>query len=254
MPNLPNLPNATRDDRPQLVLWDIDKTLVEVSGFGQTAYAEAFTRVTGEPFTMKFTFGGLTELAMIHKVLGHHGMPAEDELVAALFEQLAEVHRESIDHLTARGRLLPGAAEAVQAVDSLPGVRQTVLTGNMRSIGELKINLFGLEKWLDLSIGAFGDEDLERPDLLPRAWRNTEATYGETYAASQTVVIGDTVRDMEVATRHGAFGVGVGSGRESTQALADAGADVALDGLGDVEALLSAIRLARGRTASGSGR
>jgi len=246
----------TRDgqpkDQPQLVLWDIDKTLVEVSGFGQIAYAEAFTRVTGQPFTMSFSFGGLTELAMIHTVLGHHGMPVEDELVADLFEQLAEVHRESADHLATHGRLLPGAAEAVQAVGSLPGVRQSVLTGNMRSIGELKIGLFGLDKWLDLGIGAFGDEDLGRPDLLPRAWRNAEAAYGETYAASQTVVIGDTARDMEVATRHGAFGIGVGSGHESTQALSDAGADVALDGLGDIEDLLSAISRARGRTASDS--
>lgn len=224
-----------------LVLWDVDPTLVDFGDIGRITYAEAFSRATGRPFTMSFQFGGLTELAMTHTVLAHHGVEADAGLVTSMFDHLARAHRDRMEHLTELGRPLPGVAAVLEALAAKPGVRQTVLTGNMRAVGELKLSVSGLDRWLDLPIAAFGDDDLERADLLPRAWRNVAARYGESCAPERTVVIGDTVRDVEAALAHGAAIVAVASGQTTADALASAGAGVVLAGLDDTEAVLAAI-------------
>jgi phosphoglycolate phosphatase-like HAD superfamily hydrolase len=227
---------------PLLVLWDIDQTLLDFGGVGRAAYSDAFTRVTGRPFTMAFSFGGLTELAMMHAVLTHHGVEPEADLITTMFSHLAQAHRDRADYMAEHGTLLPGAGAALEALAAVPGVRQTVLTGNMQAVGELKIGLFGLDRWLDLSIGAFGDQDLERVDLLPRAWRNISRRYGESFTAAQTVVIGDTARDVEVAITHHAAVVAVATGSTTADALVASGARVVLPGLEDTQEVLAAIQ------------
>src|SRR4051794_25375137 len=131
-------------------------------------------------------------------------------------------------------------ARAARAIGD--GTRQSVLTGNVRSVAEMKLRAFDLHTWVDFGIGAYGDDEFERNALIPHAWRRTEARHGQTYSPAQTVILGDTVRDVEAALAHNAAIVAVASGTTSAESLRAAGAEVVLSDLADTTAVLTAIQ------------
>lgn len=226
---------------PRLVLWDIDQTLIRAGGVGLDSYAAAFTRATGRPWNMEYAFSGLTETAMVAEVLRFHGVASDPRLLATFLAHVVEEHLARAGELTIRGQVLPGAVDALAALATTAGVRQSVLTGNLRVIAHLKLEAFGLDRWLDLAVGAFGDEEPERAALVPLAWRHAREWRGEVYHAAQTVLIGDTVRDVEAALVNGAAAVAVASGTTPVAQLRAAGAHVVLDDLTDTERVLAAV-------------
>lgn len=239
---------------PRLVLWDIDGTLLTTDGIGLEAYTAAFERTTGRAWTQSVSFQGQTELGMAIDVLRLHGIEPEpalvDEFLAAIGAELLARSGE----MATRGRALDGAAEALAGVDTQPGVRQTVLTGNLRSVAAMKLGSYGLDNWIDFAIGAYGDDHTDRSDLLPQAWSRVEQRYGEPHDPVRTVLIGDTVRDVATAQAHGAAIVAVSTGKTSAEELVDAGARVVLKDLCDTDAVIRAIGLAQQFAADGQRR
>ena len=63
------------------------------------------------------------------------------------------------------GRALPGTNAAIEAL-AKAGVRQSLLTGNVKAVAEVKLTPFGLTEHLDLDVGAYGDESAVRADLV----------------------------------------------------------------------------------------
>jgi phosphoglycolate phosphatase-like HAD superfamily hydrolase len=227
-----------------LVLWDIDQTLIVTSGVATEAYAEAVRATVGQAWRGDMSYNGLTERAMAARVLRQHDVEPDAEVMARL---LANVERALLDRTEAtrtRGRALDGAHAALAAIGAVAaadGTRQSVLTGNVRSVAEMKLRVFGLHTWVDFGIGAYGDDEFERNALIPHAWRRAEARYGQTYSPARTVILGDTVRDVEAALTHGAAIVGVASGTTPAESLREAGARVVLNDLADTAAVLTAI-------------
>ena len=88
----------------------------------------------------------------------------------------------------------------------------------------MKLRVFGLDGWIDFEIGAYGDDEFDRSALVPLAWRRTLEHRGESYGGTRTVIIGDTVRDVQAALAHGTGIVAVASGHTSAEELRDAGA------------------------------
>jgi phosphoglycolate phosphatase len=130
-----------------------------------------------------------------------------------------------------------GGAEAVR-------VHQSVLTGNVRSVAEVKLAALGLREWLDLCIGAYGDDHEDRTELVHVARRRAAAVHGRSAAAfggTATVVIGDTPLDISAALAAGARAVGVATGSHSADDLAMAGAAAVLPDLTDTAAVLQAL-------------
>lgn len=227
-----------------LVLWDIDQTLIETVGVATGAYAEAVRTTLGLEWRGDMSYNGLTERAMAARVLRQHGVEPEPELLARLLVAVERALLERAEETRTRGRALAGAHAALAAIGAAAaaGTRQSVLTGNVRSVAEMKLQVFDLHAWVDFGIGAYGDDEYERNALIPHAWRRTEAEYGDTYSPARTVILGDTVRDVEAALTHGAAVVGVASGTTPAADLRAAGAEVVLDGLADTAAVLAAIQ------------
>ncbi len=140
-----------------------------------------------------------------------------------------------------RGRALPGAEEALAAVQRQPGVAQSLLTGNLRGNAVLKLATFGLDRYVDFDIGAYGSDHRERPRLVAVARAKAKARYGVELEPRATVMIGDTPLDVAAGLAGGARIVAVASGRYDVDALRSAGADVVLEDLCDTEAVLHAI-------------
>jgi phosphoglycolate phosphatase-like HAD superfamily hydrolase len=226
---------------PTLVLWDVDQTLIDGGGVTQRAYAAAFHTTTGRSLTEPWQFDGRTELAAVTDVLRLHGLEPDRELVDAFTEQIVVELRNRADDLAANGRVLPGAAAALAAVGGSPAVDQSVLTGNLYPLAVLKLELFGLAHHVDFRIGAYGGDALDRTDLPTHALQRSARVLGRRYTGADTVIVGDTLRDIAAARAIGARAVAVATGPYGAQDLQEAGADVVLADLTDTAAVVQAI-------------
>ncbi|MFF8772969.1 HAD family hydrolase [Kitasatospora sp. NPDC015120] len=223
-----------------LLLWDIDGTLIDGDHVCEALYPSAFERLTGRPARHRVSIAGRTELDIMDELFARHGVGGVGpERVTA---ELAARLRERAAELRAAGRALPGAVEALRALAARADVTQSVLTGNLRANAALKLGLFGLAEFLDLSVGAYGDDARERAALVPVARRRAAAAHGHPFDADSTVLIGDTPRDVAAGRAGGARVVAVASGASSAHALRAAGADTVLADLRDTAAVLRAVR------------
>ncbi|MGF1428728.1 HAD family hydrolase [Kitasatospora sp. LaBMicrA B282] len=232
---------STDRTAPLLVLWDIDHTLVDIGTVGRRSYAVAFQRATGRPLTESWQFAGRTEPAAAAEVLRLHGFDPGDGLLTAFLELVVAELTGRAAELAAEGRVLPGAAAALAALGDRPGVRQSVLTGNLHPLAVLKLDALGLSDRLDLRLGAFGDDAVERTELPAHAFDRAERVLGHRFRGGDTVIIGDTPRDVATALAVGARSVAVATGLSPAAELAAAGAHVVLPDLADTEAVLRAV-------------
>jgi phosphoglycolate phosphatase len=227
------------------VLWDVDYTLIVADGVGRHLYQAAFAELYGGALPSPIgSMAGRTDSAIALEVLTAAGLPEPESqirrfqgVLAALAPQLRSMVRE-------RGRVLPGAAEAVAALASPVHSRQVVqslLTGNIPALARVKLGALDLTEHLDLSVGAYGDVSRIRADLVPVARRNAAARYGADFAGQSTVLVGDTPHDIQAAAVSGARAVGVATGSFSVQQLIEAGADAVLPDLTDTRQAVDAI-------------
>jgi phosphoglycolate phosphatase-like HAD superfamily hydrolase len=86
------------------------------------------------------------------------------------------------------------------------------VTGNIKPMAQLKMELVGLEQFFTLP-GAFGDESHNRRDLPSRAAERIRKHLQMDLAPEQFIVIGDTPNDIDCARHFGARAVAVGTGR-----------------------------------------
>ncbi|GAA1109819.1 haloacid dehalogenase-like hydrolase [Nocardiopsis exhalans] len=220
-----------------LVLWDVDHTLIETRGVGGEVFAEAFEAATGRPLSAGMAkAAGHTEPVLLRKTLHLNGItdPGPEVFERFLREQ-ADGYRRRQDRLRTQGRALPGVTEALQTLSRRQHIVQSVLTGNTRAAAEIKLAAFGLDRWLDFDLGAYGDDDDNRPALVEVAHRRTAEKLGKPISISQIVLIGDTPKDVEAALTSGARVLGVASGASSVEELRRAGADRVLASLADTD-------------------
>jgi len=229
----------------RLVLWNIDQTLVDVTKVTRVAYVEAFRQITGRPLVQLPSMAGRSEPEVFFDALALNGVDVRDEdaserllepFSAALASALA-AHR---DELGMNGRMMAGAPEALAAVAGLDGAVQSVLTGSSRRNAELKLGAFGLDQYLDTTVGGYGGTDpFPKGTLLGVARERAGEKYRVTF--DHTVYVADALSDIAAAKVGGARCVAVASGRDSTAALRDAGAWYVLPDLTDPQRLLTAI-------------
>jgi phosphoglycolate phosphatase len=225
----------------RLVLWDIDGTLVEAAGLGRDAFFEAFEAVTGERPSAMVPFAGRTDLEIALDMLASSGVEAAEGLLDVFGDELAAAMATRSQALREYGRAFPGAAAALERLQSEPDVLQSLLTGNIAPNAKVKLAAFGLDRHVDFEIGAYGSDDRMRGRLVAIAREKAERKHGVELHAGDVVLIGDTPLDVRAAHEGGARAVGVATGPYDVDALRDAGADAVLGDLTDTEAVLSAL-------------
>lgn len=226
---------------PTLVLWDIDHTLIDTGGLGRDAYATAFRAATGQTISEDWRFDGRTEAAAAVEALATHGLPTDSALVQRLLDEIVAVHLRLADEFAVRSRTLPGVREAIAALAEYPHVHQSVLTGNLRAVAELKLAAVGLLAELDMEIGAYGSDAVERTALAPVAFVRARELLNLAFSGATTVVVGDTPRDVDAAAAVGATCIGVATGYHSTEQLREAGAHAVFPDLADTSAFVAAL-------------
>ena len=223
------------------MLWDIDHTLIESRGVGRAIYERVFPEVVGQPLRELATVHGRTELDIMHDTLQLHDVEPTDKNIHRLATALAEGYHDAVDELTTRGRTLPGAWQALEALHSESGLHQSVLTGNITDVARVKVEAFGLDGYLDLALGAYGDDDRERAELVDIARKRAAQKLGTAISVKQLVLIGDTPADVAAAIASGTHIVAVASGKYTVEDLRAAGAETALADLSNLAQLWEAL-------------
>jgi phosphoglycolate phosphatase len=229
----------------RLVLWDVDYTLVDADGIGRELYEIAFRELFGRPMPQPGSMAGRTDRDIVAEVLTLADEPDPARLIDAFHAVMAARAPDLSGQARERSRALPGAAAALASLarlaESGQAVVQSVLTGNIRPLAEVKLGSLGLDRYLDLDTGAYGDFHAVRSELVPLARQNAARRYGPGFDGSSAVLIGDTPLDVAAALATGARAVGVATGRFSAADLATAGAHAVLPDLADTGRVLAAI-------------
>lgn len=240
---------STSRDAPEapgriLVLWDIDRTLLYVGEVDRTVYREVFEEVVGRPavrFPARGT--GVTMPRAVRGLLLDNGV-SEAEVQRLLPRMLELVPERLAAHeadILRDGVLLPGAMVAAAAVADDDRLVPTVVTGNLEANARLKLRAFGLDAYIDPDLGGYASDDEHRPALVAVAQKRAAARHGGRFTRDNTVIVGDSLEDVRTGVEGGARVVGVAAGRTSASALREAGADIVLPDLTDVNRLMKAI-------------
>jgi phosphoglycolate phosphatase-like HAD superfamily hydrolase len=227
-----------------LVLWDVDHTLIDAGGLSQHLYGMVFAGLFGRELPAVAPMAGRTDLAIITDTLALAGIADPAGHVAAFIRGLREEAPRFGERVRERGRVLPGAAEAIAALadGQAPGpVVQSVLTGNIRALAEAKLGALGLAPLLDMDVGAYGDSHEVRAELVHLARSAAARAYGDGFSGAATVLVGDTPLDVQAALATGARAVAVATGSFTAAELAAAGADAVLPSLAGTADVLTAI-------------
>jgi len=222
-----------------LVLWDVDHTLIENGGVSKEAYATAFEMLTGRAAVEPIETDGRTDPEIMRNLLARHGLVYDDERSRTV---LIEALASKLEDLRLRGHSMPGAKAILEQLQREVGVLQTVLTGNIQPNAVVKLAAFGLDKFVDFEIGGYGSDDPVRSKLVQVAQSRAGAKYpGQRFDRTNTVVVGDTPRDVLTGLEGGARVVAVATGVSTMDDLRAAGASVLLPNLIDTPATLRAI-------------
>jgi phosphoglycolate phosphatase len=141
----------------RLLLWDIDGTLIRGGGVGSEAINRAAAVVVGKPIVgQPVVMHGKTDPQILTELLLAAEI-AEDAIPNLLPAAVAETERLlalSEADLRRRGEAIGGVAQALARLAALPGLRQTLVTGNLMANAVLKLAAFDLTSYFDVEVGA----------------------------------------------------------------------------------------------------
>jgi phosphoglycolate phosphatase-like HAD superfamily hydrolase len=221
----------------QIVLFDIDGTLITSGRAGARGMDAAFLALYGVTGALKgVSLAGRTDHAIVSDVMRAIGREPTREAVRHLRDTYLEhLPREmAIPHPD--NRVLPGVHAVLDVLATRDDIAVGLLTGNFERGAAIKLGHFDL--WRRFAFGAFGDDHVNRRDLVPLALQ-AAARAGAEVPVSQVVVIGDTPLDIDCARHHSVRSVGVATGMFGRDALVSAEADLVLDTLADTDAVMN---------------
>lgn len=199
----------------RLIVFDFDGTLVDSQGQIVAAMGMAFAaagRPAPEAAAVRRTVGLRLESA-VARLLPESDWPVASEL-AERFREAATALRRRKDSLEA---LFPGAREALESLDRAP-VSLGIATGKGRRGLLMSLERHQLGHHFTVLKTADDGPGKPAPDILQQAMNEVGV------APQETVVVGDTTFDVEMARNAGVRAVGVAWGYHESEELIAAGA------------------------------
>lgn len=230
----------------RILLWDIDGTLIRsAKAGGYKVYTipvlEEIFGTAGRLADMHVS--GMTDLQIVFEALGDEGISQEEILARAevLVSRLTEEARRVTGNGAKFFEVIPGVRDTLEALARHPRYESALVTGNIKPMAHLKMELVGLDQFFTLP-GAFGDESHKRRDLPARAAERIRKHLQVDLAAEQFIVIGDTPNDIDCGRHFGARTVAVGTGRfYSNEEILACEPDALLPDLVDTELVIKTL-------------
>lgn len=222
----------------QLVLFDIDGTLIRHVGNGIANWVRRFRMAAKEVYGVDpgdfpiAPFHGKVDRQIAWMLLGPLGVTRK--IFLKKFQAFTDVLFGQLLADPTDQALYQQIPEAKRLVDRLGGVsslRLGVLTGNMERVGRWKLAHAGYEGWF--MFGVWGDEADDRFHLAKTVYEKANVFFHESFGPDNTVIIGDTAHDIACARHIGARVIAVTTGGHAKEELVAAKPDLLVDSLAD---------------------
>ncbi len=207
-----------------LILFDVDGTLLRCGKQVGVLFVEALREVYGGYGKLDgYSFAGKTDSRIVLDMIGAIGRGQKE-----ILRELPAARKAYLDKLERGLRrddmlLLPGVRDLLERLSARDDVLIGLLTGNWRRGARIKLDCFDLNRFF--AFGAFGDDAIDRRDLVPVALERAAALDGSPIEARRTMIVGDTELDVDCARSAGAWSMAVTTGFTSAERLKAAGAD-----------------------------
>lgn len=226
-----------------LVLFDIDGTLLLCGKVSMKCLTVAFTKITGHTFPEGVTPAGKTDPLIVREAFGVINFPKREwvETEQLILRKYARLLDEREEELKQASVLLPGVRKLLEYLLRRE-VPMALLTGNLESTARRKLDVFDLNRYFP--VGGFGSDCADRNRLARVALERACRHYGKRFEPKRCWVVGDTPRDLEAAKSVGARSLGVATGPYAAPVLEEFFPDATaedLTSLGDIVKLLGSV-------------
>jgi len=223
---------------PRLILWDIDGTLVRAGEIGALIFDRAIEKMLGSAPGRRVLMSGKTDPQIVSEYLTQFDLVDAAVHVPAILEQIEIELAAQAHEISAQGYVLPGVSELLARLAQEKGALQTVVTGNIAPNALVKVAAFGLDRWLNLDVGAYGSDHAERTELVPIAMAKVLAGRGLSFETDEVWVVGDAPNDLACARAAGVRCLLVATGRPSFEELGALRPDALRHDLHEVDEIL----------------
>lgn len=225
-------------DAQDAYLFDIDGTLLRSRDRTHfNSFASSVREVTGIEISLSgVMLHGGTDTAILREAFELAGVPAEAwehqlEAILDVMRQTVHARRGEMDLWT-----MPGVAETLTHLAGR-GALLGLATGNLESIGWLKVEEVGLREWF--RFGGFSDRFAVRSEMIADAAAQARELLLSHPDSSRVTersicVVGDTPRDIEAARVNGLPVIAVATGNYSFDELAALKPEVCASSLADL--------------------
>lgn len=225
----------------QVLLFDVDGTLLLSGGAGKRGMDRAFEKLFGVKQALNgVPLAGFTDRHIFRNVCSQHGLPCTEETHDAFKQYYIEYLQEEIRAENPEKYLLPGVENLLNLLSRQEDVKLGLLTGNYAETAKIKLGHFSIDHFF--AFGAYGDDAEEREKLLPFAMQRFKELTGTDVPQKHVWVIGDTPRDVSCAKPHRVRTIAVMTGFFSKESLAKENPDYILRDFQDPEKVLQIIQ------------
>jgi phosphoglycolate phosphatase len=212
-----------------LLLFDIDGTLlIRATDDHRDAVHAALRRVwhVEDPAAARIDPRGRTDPEIARGILLQSGVSA-DRIDAGMvdFKRAAAEEYARLCSSDLSAFVAPGIVGVLEELAGRPGVRLSLVTGNLEPIARLKLERAGIGRFFERGQGGFGSDGEDRTDL-PAIARARAGRPGAPYPRAETIVIGDTPLDVACAAADGVRCFAVTTGSYGAEELSGADAVV----------------------------
>jgi phosphoglycolate phosphatase len=215
----------------ELILFDIDGTLIDTGGAGARSWTWAFERQFDTKVDIaEHSTAGMTDPAIgrttFKDVMGREPTNAElTRLMASYQAVLPDFVASSEDY-----RVLDGVQSLLEELTDA-GIALGLTTGGLEAAAHAKLGRGQLNHFF--LVGGYGSDSEDRVALTRTAVERGEQLLGDALDLNQVFVVGDTPLDIAAAKGVGAVSVGVASGRYDVAELEAASPDHVLASLAE---------------------
>ena len=224
----------------KLIIFDMDQTLIELIEVHDEAARQLFqkffsvdARLTNIDYAGKSLFESFRQLAKLNHI-------SEDKFLSVKDRLLQGYEDAFVRNIPTNSReyVLPGVEQLLAELAKTEDIIM-LYTGDSKAIVEAVFNATGLGKYFT---GCFYGTDVDkRADMVTLALKRAKELTGKDFKGKDIVIIGDSLRDIEVSEQFSARMISVATGVYSEDELRKSGADYIFKDLSDYKQVINAI-------------
>lgn len=225
-----------------LVLFDIDGTILATSGAGRRAMEASLITHFGTPGPTGYRYDGKTDIQIVRESMRNAGH--DDATINARIPSVLELYLRHLDEELTRApeatQVYAGVVALLDALDQREDCIVGLLTGNLVGGARRKLTAASLA-FERFRVGAFGSDHEHRHELPAIAVARAREELGVGVTGERVVIIGDTPADVLCGRGIGARAIAVATGHYSVEQLNEHAPHLAVPDLSDTAHLVQVI-------------